>query len=225
MAALDEAFFKANFGESITNETDARVQIANLINREWRNKADTMLFFAVYEKLMLETKFDLPETFLNRWVKAQNPKKLDSAINSEFPIFIKNLRWSLIRATLFKENKVALTQNDVVEIYLDQLKGFFGGQLPFEQNIIESLVERTLNDEKQYTELLEKASTAKAVEIVKEQAVLNIVKVSKEEFDILFEDFDNNLRAKSEQNNVAQEAKVETEELAESIVEIENEAQ
>ncbi len=222
-AELDEAFFTSNFGEDVTTEAEAKGQIGAVLNQDSLSKANSMLFFTIHEKVMAETNFDLPKEFLKRWIKSQNTKNTDSVLEAQFPNFIRNLRWTLIRSKLLKDNDITITEEDLAFTYINQLRGYFGGQLPFDEKMVHTLIEKALQDEKQANELFESAATNRAADVLKSKAQLAIEYKSKEEFDAIFAAFEKGRQEESNNSRLSKADDAETKELAEAFVEVETE--
>ena len=52
------------------------------------------------DKLVADTKVELPSLFLKKWLKMTNEKLTDEEIDKDFDGFIDNMKWTLIKGQL-----------------------------------------------------------------------------------------------------------------------------
>ncbi len=185
-AALDQAFFDKNFGEGIvTSEAEMRDTIRRSLSMNFNGQADALMLRDIQDGLIAANPMDLPDAFLKRWLKTQNEKNTEDTVEQGFEGFAQNLRWTLIRSKIAKSSNVTVSDEDLKEFYRNRIRGYLGGQLgggASADELIESLVERAFQDEKQMSDLYEEVVTEKTFEAMK--ARVNIVDkpIAEEEF-------------------------------------------
>jgi trigger factor len=184
-AELNEEFFEKNFGPQATNEAEARELISKGISRNYDAQSDALLLRDLQERLLAENNFDLPDTFMKRWLTAQNPRNTEEVLNKEYPHFANNLRWSLIRNKVVRDAGVQVTDGEMRQYYGNKIMGYLGG-MSVGQEFIETLVDKAMSDEKQANELYEEVLTEKVFLAMKERiAIVNHPVTAEELADIL----------------------------------------
>lgn len=116
LAELTEELFTRLFGEgSVSNEKELRERVKNDLGGMFVADSDKLLTRAVYEDLIENTKLDLPDAFLKRWIKMSNEKQItDEQIELEYDSYAKGLKWQLIQGEIFKANEIKLEDQEAL---------------------------------------------------------------------------------------------------------------
>ena len=86
-----------------------------------------MLQHEIYHLLVDETKIEFPETFLKRWLKqGSEQQRSTEEVEQEYPHFVNQLKWTLISEKMFRENNLAVSQDDIKSFAKQQLAGYMG---------------------------------------------------------------------------------------------------
>ena len=181
-AALDAAFYEKTFGSDVTNETEARAVIAKAISKNFDAQADSLLLRDLQDRLLAENEeaIAFPDAYMKRWLKSQNPKNSDEIIDKEYPFLKNNLRWTLIRNKVMDQAGIKVTGEEMRAHYAQQIQGYLGGMSVGEE-FINSLVDKVMNDEKQFNNLYEDVLTNKVFDEMKNRITLVEKPVSAEE--------------------------------------------
>jgi len=115
-ADLNQELFDKVLGAGVASDEETfkkvlreRMELGFNRDAEYVFKRD--LRKAVIEKL----DYKLPEDFLKKWIKASNEKPLtDEILDTEFPLYLKDLRWQLVENKLIRDNKLTVTQDEAV---------------------------------------------------------------------------------------------------------------
>jgi trigger factor len=150
---LNEAFFNLIYpDQEIKTETDFRQKIKEEIQAYWDQQAIRQLEHMVYHELLNHTAIDLPEAFLKKWMKTSGEnekKKSDEEVENEFPVFINQLKWTLISDKIIKENNFQVHPDELRQFARQQLVGYMG--IPpggDDQPWINDYVEKLMKDRK-----------------------------------------------------------------------------
>ena len=83
-------------------------------------------------------------------MKTQGEKsKSDEDVEKEFPVFINQLKWTLISDKIVSESGIQVTQDEIRNFARQQLFGYMGmGQLDEEQAWVKDYVEKMMKDRK-----------------------------------------------------------------------------
>jgi trigger factor len=180
-ATLDVAFFEKAFGPSVTNEIEARQFINDSISKNYDAQADALLLRDLQDRLLAENNaIEFPDAFMKRWLKSQNPKNTDDILEREYPHFINNLRWTLIRNKVVAESGIQISGEDLREHYANQIRGYLGG-MAVGEDFINSLVEKVMQDEKQLNNLYEDVLTSRVFDAMKNRITIIDKPVTAEE--------------------------------------------
>lgn len=116
-AALDQALFDKVFGEGkVATEDDMRNVIREDLVRMFQNDADRVFNDKLTEDLVENTKIELPEEFLKRWILAssRNEELTAEKVEEDFDNYRKGLKWQLIQNKLVKENDIKVDPSEAV---------------------------------------------------------------------------------------------------------------
>ncbi len=182
-ATIDEPFFKAVYPErEITTEEDFRNAIKFEIEPYYENQAVNNIHDQIYHQLIDETKVEVPENFLLRWLQegGEKPKTTEEA-EKELPNFKSQLKWSLISTKLVSENNIAVETEDLKEAARKQIMNYLGGQ-SIDTAWLDDYANRMLKDQKFVEETYLQVQTGKLFSILEQKS-------QKVEENISFEDF------------------------------------
>jgi trigger factor len=132
---------------------------------------------------------ELPEAFLKRWLISANKELTEEQIEQEFPNFILDLKWQLIKDSIGKENeiKVSAEEADVFakRLALAQFQQYGMYDVPEEQ--LESFAKMMLEKPEEQDRIYKKLHEDKVLEVVKDKVSLDEQEVSQEEFNKMME--------------------------------------
>lgn len=181
-ADLNEEFFTGYFGaDKVSNREEAIEELKKGITGFYDMRADALLMRAFQERLLSLNPVELPENFLKRWLKATNEGKLDDAqINDEYPAFAENLRWTLIRDKIKDMFQVETTDEDVRAAFAARVRNYFQADLP--DNIIQTSVDRLMENEKEVEETRRNLESDKIFEAIRPLVTVSDKTVPSDEF-------------------------------------------
>src|SRR5690606_13494055 len=125
---INEEYYMSKFGPEIKTEEAAREQMGKFLKTKFDNKADSVLFKKMYNRLIEDNKLEFPEEFLKKWLLYNNPDAKAEEIEEEFPKFIDNLTWSLITQKIKQRHEISVTKQELVNGFYTDMMGYFGGQ-------------------------------------------------------------------------------------------------
>ncbi len=167
------------FKEKLTEDLKANLGYSS----EYRFLVDTK------EKLVNYIGMKLPEEFLKRWLVYSNENITKEQVEEEFPHFVKDLEWTLIKNRLSKDNHIQVGEADVValakETALMQFRQY--GMFNVPDEYLDNYAKSILKNEEERHRLIEKKSESMVLEFIKANADLNVKSVSQKAFDDLFE--------------------------------------
>jgi len=164
-ADLDQEFFNSYFGEGVATVEEAVEQLKNRIRGFYDVRSNALLMREFQTRLLDLNRFDLPDTFLKRWLQYTNESLQPGQIEAEYPAFAENLRWSLLRDRLKERFNIEVTDEDLRIEYAARVRNYFQADIP--DHIIMSSVERLMQDEKDVSETERQLETDKIFEAIR----------------------------------------------------------
>lgn len=188
-AELNQEFFNKVYGEGVVNsEEEFNAKMDEEISHNLAHESDYRFLIDVKDKLIDKFKIELPKEFLVRWLVAVNEgKHTKEQIESEFPMFEKDLKWQLIRDKVAMENELKVTEEEVhafaMNFARNQFASYGMSQMPDEYLV--SYADSVLKKEGEKRKIQEKLLEDKAVAIIKESVKLDEKEVTTDEFNNL----------------------------------------
>jgi len=181
-AALDQAFFDGYFGpDKVKSEEEARAAVKEEIDKYYVSQAKAFMYREMMDKLIEANQMELPEAFLKRWLKATNENLDDQKLEEQFPDFLKNLQWTLIRGELAKTHKVEVPPEAVKESIVKQVQQYFG-QYGMGADYIDQTVNRMLQDRNHVNKVYEELLSEKVFAVVGDEVKTKAKKIDLEDF-------------------------------------------
>ncbi len=186
LAELDQELFDKLFTDgSVKTVTELKDKIKEDAEKQFQQQADQQLLNAVTEHLIENTKFDLPETFLQKWLQTAGEKELTlEEAKEEYTKSEKGLRYQLIEGKIMKDNGINLEYAEL----LDYAKGFikaqmaqFGNMNPEEEEL-NNIAGRVLANQEEAQRLQTQLLSQKLLGFFKENMKFKSKEVSYEDF-------------------------------------------
>jgi trigger factor len=170
-AELNEEFFKKAYpNKDIASADDLRNTIRQEMEQHWDRQGSNLLQHEIYHVLVDQTRIDLPETFLKRWLQfgGEQPKTAEQ-VEQEFPAFMNQLKWSLITDKIFRENNLEVTEDDIRNFARQQLAGYMGMGLDDSQSWVGDYITRMMQDKKFVEDTSHRLQNEKVLEWAEKQ--------------------------------------------------------
>jgi trigger factor len=186
MTDLNQELFDKLFGEGVvTSEKELKAKIKEDAEKQFEQQSDQKLLNDVVESLIDNTKFDLPNEFLQRWIQISGEKPLtEEEAKAEYERSEKGLRYQLIEGKLRAENNLQVSFDELKEYSRGMIKGQMAqfGQLDPSEEEIDGIVARVLGNQDEVKRLSEQLNTNKLLQYFKENAKLKTKEISYEKF-------------------------------------------
>jgi len=186
LAELNQELFDKLFGEGeVKSEEELKERVKADLDKMFSNDSDRLLTRAVYDKLIADTKIDLPSDFLKRWIQLSNEKPITlEEIDAQFEGYEKGMKWQLIQGHIFKANDLKLNHTDAIE-YTKQLLvnqyAQYGIPAPEDKELTASAIQ-VLGNKDESARVYDMLAETKLTEFFKSTVKLKNKEVSYDEF-------------------------------------------
>jgi trigger factor len=185
-ADLDQELFDKLFGKDVIKTvTELKDKLKLDAESNFVNQTDQKLLNDVTEYLIENTKFDLPDNFLKKWMRTAGENKLtQEEANTEYEKSEKGLRYQLIEAKILEQNEIKIDHNQIKDFAKDMIKlqmKQYGQNNP-EEKELESISQRILSNKDEVKRISDQLLSKKLIELFKSSLKLKTNKVSYEKF-------------------------------------------
>lgn len=192
-AELNQELFDKVFGpDQVSNEQEFLEKIKTILTENYQKEVKVYNEEQLKDSLVANHELDLPEEFLKDWlVRANEGKFSKEDVEKEFPIYTKQLTWSLLSNQIAKENEIKAEHEDVIEKTKEMIReqlasSGMGSQMEenmdmFLQNYLQG------NEGKNYMQMLTAVQNEKVLDFVKNKVNIKEEKIAVEKFKELLE--------------------------------------
>lgn len=187
MAELNQELFDKIFGKEgvVTSEEELKAKIKEDAEGQFTQQSDQKLLNDVVDSLIENTKFDLPEAFLQRWISNSGEEKIsEEEAKAEFERSEKGLRYQLIEGKLRADNKLHVTFEELKDYSKGMIKAQMAqfGQMDPTEEELDSIAARILSNKEEVERLSEQMNTTKMLNFFKENAKLKTKEITYDKF-------------------------------------------
>ncbi len=170
---------KVTTPEQFEEKIEERIKASHEQEANYRFGADVRKYFV--EKAKLE----LPEAFLKRWLVYANEGKFTAEqVEQEFPAFVEDFKWQLVRGALMQKFGLKVSQADMqaaAESFVAYQYAMYG-MAGVPENLIKSSAENVLQDQNQRRRIEEQCEDNLTIAKVREEVTLQTKKISQDKF-------------------------------------------
>ena len=173
---LNQEFFDKIFGpDVITDEAGFKAKITEEIEGMFQQDADRKLQNDIYTQLTTQTKMQLPDEFLRKWLKATNEKLTDEELAQGYDDFAKNLKWTLIENKIINDNEIKIDYKDVFETAKQRLDAQFRmySPQPMPEDQLAQYTATFLQEKENANRIFDEVKALKVFDYIKSVATLD----------------------------------------------------
>lgn len=187
-AEINQEFFDKIFGpDQVSSEEEFIAKVKETLQGNYDSESKVFTEEELKKELTSKAKIDLPETFLKEWLLEANKGKVTlEDVEKEFPLYAKQLTWSLISNHLATENKIQAEHEEVLAKTKQMVREQFassglGSQM---EGSMDMFVDNYLKGEEgqNYMNMLTSVQNDKVLSFVESQIKLNEKEISIDEF-------------------------------------------
>ncbi|WP_435578262.1 trigger factor [Gilvibacter sp.] len=186
LAEMNQELFDKLFGKDVVkSEEELRGKIKEDAERQFAQQADQKLLNDVVDSLIDNTKFDLPDGFLKRWLRVAGEQELsEDEANAEYERTEKGLRYQLIEGKLRAEHNLQVTFDELKDYAQNMIKAQMAqfGQMDPSQEELDGITARIMSNQEEVQRLQEQLNGQKMLDFFKENAKLKTKEVTYDAF-------------------------------------------
>ncbi len=182
---LNEDFFNQLYpNQDVKTEADFRNKVNDQIQSYWDNQSRNQIHDQAYHELIDHTQIKFPEGFLKKWMRTQGEQvKSDAEVENEFPVFLNQLKWTLISDKIIRDNGISVQPEELRNFAKQQLFGYMGMSAETEgKGWVNDYIEKMMKDRKYVEETYNRLQTQKIFEWAETQVKPEEKQISSEEF-------------------------------------------
>jgi trigger factor len=158
---INQELFDHVYGEGvITSEEDFMARIKDEIGVGMETEANAHFFREVFEAIYQKTSFELPEAFLQRWLKENSKSEIkEGEFDAYFEGFKEDMRRNLVLESLLAANKVQITYDDLNQEAERYVRQYFAqyGMMDLEPGMLRKQADDLMQNERFYNQAVENA--------------------------------------------------------------------
>ena len=185
-AELNEETFKKMYPDgSVTNLDEMKAKIKVDYAAYFNQESDKKLKNDMVINLLKNTKVELPDEFLKRWLTTVGEKKsTKEQVEQEYPNYRDGLKWQLIQNKIIREKDIKVNMAELkVGIRAQLLQQFAQyGMQQADDEMMDDMVEKFMKREDEVRRMNDQLYDQKVMDLFKSMATLNEKKVTSEKF-------------------------------------------
>lgn len=186
MAELNQELFDKLFGEGVvSSEAELKAKIKEDAEKQFEQQSDQKMLNDVVESLIDNTKFDLPDAFLQRWIQMSGETPLtDEQAKEEYTKSEKGLRYQLIEGKIRADNNLQVSFDELKDYSRMMIKGQMAqfGQMDPSDEELDTIAARILSNQDEVKRISEQLNTNKLLQFFKENAKLKTKEITYDKF-------------------------------------------
>jgi trigger factor len=186
LADLDQELFDKLFGKGIvTTVTELKEKIKADSEKQFSQQGEQKLLNDVTEYLVESTKFDLPASFLQKWMQTAGEEPMtEEQAKEEYEKSEKSMRYQLIEGKLIQDHNLQVQFEDLKAYAMEMIKGQMAqfGQMNPSEKELEDIAARILSNQEEVKRLSEQLMSQKLLELYKREANLKTKEITYDDF-------------------------------------------
>ena len=187
-AEINQEFFDKVFGKDVVkDEKTFKEKVKESIQSNYAMESEYLLERDIRDYLVDKIKIETPDAFLRDWLLVSNEGKITKEqIDSEFDLYLKELKWSMIRNKITADNEIKIDEADIRNKAKEVLAQQFGGPAILEQlgDKMDEFTDSYLqaNDGQNYQTVYNQVVGEKVYDVIEEKITINDKEVSLDKF-------------------------------------------
>ena len=186
LAELNQELFDKLFGEGkVASVEELRGKIKEDAENQFKQQSEQQLLNSITEYLVENTKFDLPSSFLKKWLATAGESPIsEEKAGEEFEKSEKGLRYQLIEGKIMSSNDIKIDFEELKEYAKGFIKSQMAqyGNLNPEEKELEDIANRVLGNQDEAKRLQDQLVSKKLLDFYKETITFKKKELSYDDF-------------------------------------------
>ncbi|WP_370089823.1 trigger factor [Ekhidna sp.] len=187
LAPVNQELFDKTFGkDTIKDEAGFRDRVKEIVSQNYKGESEQFFDHQVREKLTESAKINLPDEFLKEWLIKTNDNITPELMELEYGSYAKELKWSLIRNQIVKNQEIKVEHEDVINEAKELIKKQFAGSGIGNQmdDQLDTFANNYLQGEngENYMKVFNQVQSKKVLDYIKSEVTVKEKTVSLDEF-------------------------------------------
>lgn len=193
-AELNQEIFDQVYGKDNVKSLDEfKAKTRETIAEQFAVQQDNLFGHLLRKQLIKDTKLELPEAFMKRWltlINKDNKNFTAEVLENEFPQLLDEYRWTEIRQSLAEKNELKLDDKDILGYAKKVAKMQFAqyGLTNIPEESLANYATSLINDKEQRESIFMGALNEKVVLFAKDKVKLSQKTTKRADFAKLYED-------------------------------------
>lgn len=186
-AEMNQEFFDKIFGEGkVKTEEEFLAEHNKIFEENYDKESEYLLAHQLQEKLIKETKLNIPEDFYKKWILATNQELKEEELEKDFEHYVRDLKWTLIKNRIGEDNDLKVEYKDTVDYAKKMFQTQFGAmelneEMDKQMDVMANNYLQQNNGEN-YMNVSTQLRTEKIIAVLKQKAEISVKKVTRDEF-------------------------------------------
>lgn len=166
------------------SEEDMEKEVAEQLKARYANESSWRLSKDIHDYFVNKSNISLPEAFLKRWLLVANENLTQEDIDKDFPRFVEDFKWQLIRGYLAQKFEIKIEKDDIYKAAEDYVRYQYAmyGLSEAPQELITEAAMGMLKDQKQIENLVEQVEEERVMSKIKSEITLKSTKIGSAKF-------------------------------------------
>ncbi len=183
---MNEDLFDKSFGkDGVWCEEEFRRNVKEGAESQFVQHSDQKLMDDAVESLITNTKFDLPNDFLQRWIMISGEKPLsEDEAKAEYERSEKGLRYQLIEGKIRSENELQVSFEELKDYTKNMIRfqmAQYGQANPSDEEM-DGIVARIMSNQDEVKRISDQLNSQKMLQFIKDHAKLKTKEITYEKF-------------------------------------------
>ena len=187
-AELNQEFFDKIFGpDQVKTKKEFEDKVKETLQGSYDRESKVYTEEELKKLIVEKTNLSLPDAFLKEWlIKANEGKVTEAEVEAEYPLYAKQLSWSLISNQVAKDHAIQAEHADVIEKTKEMIREQFassglGSQM---ESSMDLFVDNYLkgNEGQNYMNLMTSVQNEKVLALIQEKIKMTDKNLSIDEF-------------------------------------------
>ncbi len=180
----EELFIKVYPNDDIKTEEQFREKLREEAKGYYQNETDNYFVHLTMDKLIHDTKIDLPDEFVKRWLVTSDEKITKENIEHDYEGYSKSLKQQLIINKIAKDNDLKVEPEEIK----NHVKSYFAKQYMIDESDeekmkqLDTLADSVLQNKDEANKIFDQLFDTKMRELFKSTLKLNQIEKTYEEF-------------------------------------------